>query len=720
MKLDETLRGWRVFQLSGMRTYIATPLLLLATAFGQAPSPEQQSEPAPSTGLVLRISVALVQVDAVVTDSKGRLVTDLKAGDFEILQDGKPQKITNFSYIQAPGSVRPAVAVRQAVRPGAPPAPPRKLRPDQVRRTIALVVDDLGLGFESTARVRDALKKFVDEQMQPGDLVAIIRTAAGMGALQQFTSDKRLLYAAIERVRFNPFGRTSIGTFGAIRSGEQTDSDVRMDEFREEIYSVGTLGAVRYIVTGLKELPGRKSVILFSDNMRIFNSEGANQNVMDSLQMLTDLANRASVVIYSIDPRGLQVLGLTAEDDVSGMRGDQVHERVAKRSQDFFDSQEGMHYLARETGGLFIHNDNDLNGGLRQVLDDQAGYYLIGYHPDPSTFDEKTGRRKFHRVRVRVKRPGLQVRSRNGFFGVPEEGPKRPVYRTRDEQLLAAMTSPFAGGDISLKLTTVFTNGAKYGSYIHSLLHIDANDLKFVDDEEGWKKTVADVLVITFGDNGQEVDRSNKTFTIRLKGETYKNCLKNGFVYALNHPIKKPGAYQMRVAVRDSQSKHVGSASQFIEVPDVKKGRLALSGLVLKNFIEQAKPAAAADAAQPEGPVDEADPRGSPAMRMFRAGKALTYGYQVLNAKVDSKSKRPNVEAQMHLFRDGKEVYSGKPVVIDGTGQTDLRRLITGGRLQLGSRMQPGEYVLQVVVNDKLAKEKYRTAAQWMDFEVVK
>jgi VWFA-related protein len=728
MNLDETLRGWRVFQQSGMRTYIATPLLLLATAFGQAPAPDQQSEPAPSTGLVLRVSVALVQVDAVVTDGKGRLVPDLKAADFEILQDGKPQKITNFSYIQAPGSVRPAVAA-QTTRPGAPgapPAPPRKLRPDQVRRTVALVVDDLGLGFESTARVRDALKKFVDEQMQPGDLVAIIRTAAGMGALQQFTSDKRLLHAAIERVRYNPFGRTSIGTFGAIRSRdeqgrseEQAAFDTRTDEFREEMYSVGTLGAVRYIVTGLRELPGRKSIILFSENMRIFNSEGASQNVMDSLRNLTDLANRASVVIYSIDPRGLQVLGLTAEDDVSAMTGEQVNARITKRSQDFFDSQEGMDYLARETGGLFVHNSNDLNGGIRQVLDDQAGYYLIGYHPDPSTFDSETGRRKFHRVRVRVKRPGLHVRSRNGFFGYEDAAP-RPTYRTRDEQLIAAMTSPFAGGDIGLKLTTVFTNEAKGGSFIHSLLHIDAKNLKFVDDEEGWKKTVADVLVITFGDNGQEVDRSNKTFTIRLRGETYKSVLQNGFVYRLNHPVKKAGAYQMRVAVRDAQSKRVGSASQFIEVPDVKKGRLALSGLVLKTFMPQPKPAADGDAAPPEGAAQETDARGTPAMRMFQAGKALTYGYQVLNAKVDSATKRPNVEVQMHLFRDGKEIYTGKPATVDATGQADLRRLISGGRLQLGSRMQPGEYVLQVVALDKLAKEKYRTASQWMDFEVVK
>src|SRR5262249_41072027 len=158
---------------------------------------------------VLRVTVNLVQVDAVVTDSKGKPVTDLTADDFEILQDGKRQKITKFSYI----STALPTPTTVAPKPPGPPPPPVRLRPSQVRRTIALVVDDLGLSFESTAQIRSALKKFVDQQMQPGDLVAIIRTGAGMGALQQFTSDKRQLYAAIERVKHNMMGRGGVGAF---------------------------------------------------------------------------------------------------------------------------------------------------------------------------------------------------------------------------------------------------------------------------------------------------------------------------------------------------------------------------------------------------------------------------------------------------------------------------------------------------------------------------
>jgi len=160
---------------------------------------------------VIRVSVNLVQIDATVTDAQGHTVPNLEAKDFEILQDGKPQTIKKFSYVNAPP---PA-----ALRPG-PPAPtnPTKIRPEDVHRTVALVVDDLGLSFESTARVRQALKHYVDTQLQPGDLVAVLRTGAGVGALQQFTTDRRMLDAAIDRVRFNFLGGGPLGAFAPVES----------------------------------------------------------------------------------------------------------------------------------------------------------------------------------------------------------------------------------------------------------------------------------------------------------------------------------------------------------------------------------------------------------------------------------------------------------------------------------------------------------------------
>ena len=305
---------------------------LSLSTWAQNPAPSPSPTPAPPTRQddddVVRITTNLVQVDVTVTDKKGRQVTDLKPEDIEIYEDGKLQPITNFAYVALAPETAPAPTPKPAIADkNAPPAPPVKLRPEQVQRTIALVVDDLGLSFESVYYTRQALKKFVDEQMQPGDLVAIIRTAGGMGALQSFTTDKRQLYAAIERVKWYPQGRGGISAFAAIQSdpiaqaeteaqqsGGEDDAtsannrniNKELDEFRADTFAIGTLGAVSYIVNGLRALPGRKSVMLISDGFRLTGTDGEqNQRIIESLRRLTDAANRASVVIYTMDARGL-------------------------------------------------------------------------------------------------------------------------------------------------------------------------------------------------------------------------------------------------------------------------------------------------------------------------------------------------------------------------------------------------------------------------------
>src|SRR5260370_6849334 len=240
-----------------------------------------------------------------------------------------------------------------------PAPPPVKLRPDQVRRTVAMVVDDLGLSFESMAQIRGALKKFVDQQMQPGDLVAIIRTGAGMGAVQKFTSDKNELYAAIERVKYNPLGRSGVGAFAPV--GGESGGPAGVNSFRDEYFTRGTIGALNFVIAGLKEMPGRKAVVLLSDSIRLFDEQGLNDIILESMRHLTDAANRASVVIYGIDARGLPTLSLTAEDNPKGrdgrpLNGPQLARIQQQRHEQYFRSQDGLNYLSQETGGLFLHD----------------------------------------------------------------------------------------------------------------------------------------------------------------------------------------------------------------------------------------------------------------------------------------------------------------------------------------------------------------------------
>jgi VWFA-related protein len=749
---------------------LALTLALLLPAAAQQPA-RSQTQPAPrEKDDVVRITSNLVQVDAVVTDRKGQPVPDLRPEDFEIYEDGRPQKITNFSFVStAPGATVPAPTSAAAAGPagsnrkGEPstPVPPVRLRPEEVRRTFALVVDDLGLSFESMHFVRAALRKFVDEQMQEGDLVAIIRTGAGVGALQQFTSDKRLLYAAIDRVKWNSRGRAGIAAFAAIEdsplvaaslkpsadgpvAGTMTGTDIERDarervgDFKDQIFAVGTLGAINYIIRGLRQLPGRKSVVLLSESMKLFDSKGAeNYRTMQALRRLTDLANRASVVIYTIDPRGLPYIGPTASDNVSSVmtlsdgtvtranQGPAMLESMMSRTREYLDSQEGLNYLALETGGFFFHDNNDLNRGIQKALDDSKGYYLIGYRPDESTFDAKTGRRRFHDISVKIRRPDLVVRTRSGFFGVSEED-ARPLRSTAAQQLMAAITSPFESGAVDLRLTSIFLDDPQFGPFMRSFIYVDGGSLSFEEQPDGSRRASVDVLAMTFDDAGTPVDMRSRTESVVVRGDDYRRAVEQGLIFGINLPVKKPGAFQLRIGVRDAGSGRVGSANQYIEVPDVKKERLTLSGIYLAEREEagSVRASTAGGAAveasrgdsEGEGKIDERDPQSGPAVRRFRPGALVEYGYEVYNARLDKATRRPQLQSQVRLFRDNRPVFTGK--VVNLNGKVDARRLAAFGRLRLGANLTAGEYVLQVVVTDALAREKNRLTAQWIDFEI--
>jgi VWFA-related protein len=541
-------------------------LLLLMVLLATRSAAQQQT---PSSEGVIRINVSLVQVDAVVTDNKGKPVRDLSAEDFEVYQDGKLQKLTNFAFIDVKDSRvdLPSLPPLEANKKGAslPLPPPPRLRADQIRRTIALVVDDLALAADSTVRVRESLKKWVDTQMQPGDLVAVIRTAAGMGALQQFTNDRRLLYAAIEQVQFH-IGRVGTASFAPIIGSkletilpntQEVSPEADLTLFNNEIqqsYMLGSIGAVQYVLKGLRELPGRKSMVLFSENMKftylegpgLVNTEFTSKGVVaERLNRLIDEANRSSVVIHAIDPRGVVYTGLTAEDFTGAPGGDgppMTTEDVggidSQRNEEVIASQDGMIALTQKTGGIFLHN-NDIQASLQRVVSDGDGYYLLGYLPDTSTFDPKS--RKFHSIRVRVRRTGLQVRSRTGFFGTPDDGTEQPPVG-RGAQIAKALESPFTTGSIPVQLTTLFSKSDKEGAYINALLHFDARGLKFTQPLGDARQAQFDTFAVTFDVDGHPVVSGDKTWNLRVEDKNYDELMKRGLVYSMHLPVKKPGA----------------------------------------------------------------------------------------------------------------------------------------------------------------------------------
>ncbi|HEX8503259.1 MAG TPA: VWA domain-containing protein [Pyrinomonadaceae bacterium] len=693
---------------------------------------------------VVRITSNLIQVDAVVLDARGRQVTDLSAGDFELSEDGRPQAITNFSYVDTSADGVAVVKTGPGAQAGAgvpaakgaAPPPPARVSPEAARRRIAFVVDDLSLSFQATAYVRDFLKDFARRQMRPGDLVAVVRTSAGVGALQQFTSDPRLVERAVERIRFQPGFRAATGSFAA-PAGEQKDAPQPDAPDRDALFTVGTLGALNYVLRGAAEMPGRKSVVLVTGATGIFRLNGRDADVREYLQRMADLANRASASVYELDASdltpgrlggniGLATAPSSAPSQTSGGAGggpggqpgtvspgapapgapantglaEMVRSPGAfggDRSR--YETKEALRYLSKQTGGAQVF-------GVERVLEDQRGYYLIGYRPDGKDFDAARAGRKFHDIALRVKRPGLRVRHRSGFYAGADADLASARPSTRAGRLLRALTSPLSSGSIGLSLTPLFGNDAQTGSYVRALIHVDARGLKFTEEAGGVRRASVEVLAVTLGESGRPLDSAGGVETVRVAAADYERLLNTGLRYTLKVPVKTPGAYQLRVAVIDEATEQVGSANELVEVPDFDAGHLALSGIVLTGRA-------------PEAAAGGLELEADPAVRRLRAGMELRYDFHIYNAQPDPATGRPSLQVQVRLFREGRPAYEGKPAAFETTQQTDLRRLVAGGSVKLNRAAAPGQYALQIVVTDQLARENRRTATQWIDFEII-
>ena len=708
------------------RVFVSSLILcsLLVPVGGQQPpqptsqqsAPKQQDPTFDDQQDVVRITTNLVQVDAVVTKD-GKQVTDLKPEDFEIFEDGKPQTITHFSYVSnvpAAASSKPAAP---SPRDKSAPVVPAAVHTNDTRRTVAFLVDDLGMSFESMAHARHQLRKYVDEQLQPNDLVAIIRTGGDVGSLQQFTNDKRVLHNALEHLKWNHCSRTGLYVFAP--AGREDDSPNCGG-----VNTVNSLRAFRFVLQGMRYLPGRKSVVIFSDNLPIERQEPGQSNSdadLDNsfsyaalLQKVAEVAIRSSVVIYAVDTRGLQYTGPTAADRITYparnvVSPDQVVGSLMQaRSLALLRGREGADMIARQTGGFLIRNSNDL--GIQRVMDDQRGYYLIGYRPSDQTFN-----RRFHQIKATVKRKGFTVRTRAGFYGVTEDEARSPELTPRDE-LSRALMSPFGSNEITVRLTAFFANDATAGALLRSFLYLGARDLTFTEQADGTHEATFDLSSIMFGDNGKIVGRLDQTAKLRLRGKPYERALREGVVYSFDMPVKSFGAFQFRVAIRDQRSARIGAAGQFVQAPDLRDERLALSGIVVHNETSLQTQASSPAPVKPE----EGDIFAGPAVRQFHQGANLIAVYAVYNALLDQTAHLPRLTAQTRIFRDGKPVFTADPAPLDAQGQTDLQRIFTASRVHLGPDLSPGDYVLQIIVEDHLGKEKARIATQWTDFEIVK
>jgi VWFA-related protein len=672
-----------------MLRFILTALIAAFVAHAQQPD-----ERSPDN-TVFSVTTTLVQVDAVVTDAKGRHVTDLKPGDFTVVMDGKPQPITNFSYIHldSPDVNRPALSPN-------PSSPSWIVKPADVHRSMVLLVDDLGLSFPSMYTVRRTLRKFIDEQMQPGDLVAIWETGRSNSVFQQFTADKHVLEVAVENLRWNPRGRLQLDALMEDEEEEhhshQADGvsvpPIRGEEDErerlQEDLEVGTLGTLDELLDELRQVGGRKAVVLFSDGLSLLPEIGNHGNTLTGpldealvqmMRRLVDKANRSGTVIYTMDARGLQYV----------RPGKSLH---------LWETQQGLMQLAQDTGGAATINSNGYSEAMQSIEEDQDGYYLIGFKaPSDIAIGPAKTRPGFHSIRVKLNAAGLRVRSRSGFIGETDAA-SLPKLDTPQTQMRAAVQSLFNQSAMRVRLTALFTCTPEGQAVVHNLLYIDPHDIHFQAGPDGMNKAEIDVVILASGYGIDPLARLARHIPLTATSAELQRMLQFGLLFTLDVPVQHAGPYQIRVSVRDSYSSSIGSAGQYIDIPDLKRRHIALASLRLDD-------ASVANASR----FDDA----TAVLREFHAGGRLAF---VSRIETDKSSRQlGNLEGEIQLFREGTQILTEPVVVRPLIGENGQA---VRGVLHLGQSLQPGQYYLKAVVTDRGGNHP-KTVTTWADFQVI-
>jgi VWFA-related protein len=395
-------------------------------------------QPADQTQLTFRAGINFVTVDAYVSDSKGQPATDLKQSDFEVLEDNKPQKIEAFRFIKVDGNPKP----------GEPPPQEIRNRDDEEReaarddtRVFVIFLDDYHTRLGSSLAVRQPLTQFIENQLRPLDLVAIMYPLTPVTDID-FTRNHAKIINAIQHFEGRKYKYEPRNLFEEQYQRAPT-------EVVEEIRNQVVMTALRGLSVRLGSIrDGRKSILYVSEGLQSMlppqlRSADASQGKIGNPQAFNPLAGendpreqtaqafsqadlysqlkdvfiaatRNNTAIYTVDPRGLA----TNEFDIDENVGPQQDQNMLTASTNTLRS------IAEETDGRAIVGRNDLAKGLQQALQDSTAYYLIGYTSAQAPIDGK-----FHQIKVQLsaaaRKRGLQVRARRGYWAATPEDVKK-------------------------------------------------------------------------------------------------------------------------------------------------------------------------------------------------------------------------------------------------------------------------------------------------------
>jgi VWFA-related protein len=533
----------------------------------------------------------LVSVDVIVRDKSGNIVKELTAADFEVREDGKPQDISTFTFQQIadkPAAVQTlellgaAEAKMDADARRAAPSPAARTEetPEQLtsqalagRRLIVLLFDISSMQPEDVQRAVDSARKYVKEQMGGADLVAVATVGSMLDVLTDFTADRSKVDIALGTLAFTegtatelPEGATA-ATDEAAAAAETTAAEVsELDVFNNDV----RLRALKTLAETLAPIEQKKAIVYFSAGM-----QRSGQDNQIELRSAINAAVRGNVSIYPIDTRGLQAVVPGGDARQASGRGTDMFSGrgVSQQFARLSESQGTLTTLAADTGGRAFTDTNDFGEAFSRVQRDMSAYYLIGYS---STNDVKDGR--FRRIRVVVKREGLRVEARAGYFADRDFAHTNRTDRESllQEQMFAAVSAT----DLPVLVSGGWFRLAADRYYVPISIAVPGSAVPVAPDQD---KVTLDVLGMVMDEQGRPVGRIRET--LQLPSGTGKTLESKQVLYQSGVTLP-PGRFSVKVVVRENTAGLIGSFETLITVPELKQAPLKVSSVVVSTQLQ--------------------------------------------------------------------------------------------------------------------------------------
>jgi VWFA-related protein len=713
--------------------------ILIACVIGAAALQEpvlRAQAPQTPPSVTFSVEVNYVDVDVVVTDEKGNFVPGLTRDDFEVFEDGKPQKVDTFAYVEIPLERDNAFLLD-----GRPISSDTKSnRVPFAGRLYVIVLDDQDVAVMRTAQVKKSAKEFVDKYMGANDVAAVIHTSGRTDAAQEFTNDKTQLHAAIDKFVGRRMRSLTIERLDSYYQGlsapqnnqegqdpeseQQPSSDRtgynRMEptEMERGFRALGVLDTLKLTAEFLSSVRGRrKAVLFFSEGIDypITNAFGG-QNATDVIRATQDAitaAARANVNFYTIDPRGL--VGMTnefiemagsgapaANADLPSILGNTggVFNAQSELLAELMLSQSSLRELAEQTGGIASVNTNSLTNTFNQIVQANSRYYVLGYYPPEHKRDGR-----FHRIEVKAKRPGLRVAARRGY-GSPrgrtaeerkrdEEArrareAKRPNGDKTSTQLRDVLTSPLMQSGLNFTVQAApFKHTPKEAS-VALAIEIDGDRLQYsTPDAQGIAANKIEVSLYGINEKGKAMGGTQSILNLTPRPETRERI--KTFGVRVNPRISlPPGRYHMRIGARDEVAGMTGTVFYDLEVPDFRKEKLMLGGLLIASNMALQTPSIQRD------PVLEKVMPSATSRREFSQSDLIALYTEIYDNLGGQMARHIDVAVRM-VSEDGKEVFAIRDTLENGGVAPKKPWDLYGYSRNIALKnIAPGRYALRV------------------------